>query len=96
MTLLIHRLRRPLAFLVTVAAGAFASSPYASSELTLAGYVIGSGGGSMSGGAFSLTGTIGQSVAGSATGGAVVNDAGFWPSADAGVRPDRVFSDGFE
>ncbi len=48
---------------------------------------IDGGGGSCSGGGYSLSGTVGQSDAGSMSGGAFALMGGFWSAADAAPRP---------
>lgn len=62
--------------------------------------VIGSGGGTSSGGAFDISGTIGQADAEPlqpSTGGTYAVTGGFWPGIDAAAPVgDSIFADGFE
>ena len=62
--------------------------------------VIGSGGGTSSGGAFEISGTIGQTDADPlqpSSGGAYAVTGGFWPGiAAAPPVADSIFADGFE
>jgi hypothetical protein len=63
-------------------------------------HVIGSGGGSSSGGVFAVKGTIGQADADPlqpSTGGVFAITGGFWPGAiPPGPVGDAVFANGFE
>lgn len=63
-------------------------------------HVIAGGGGSSSGGAFAISGTIGQPNADPlqpSTGGAFAISGGFWPGiAPAAPQPDPIFANGFE
>jgi len=56
----------------------FVVSVTASAQYQINESVIGSGGGSASGGSYSLTGTVGQPMVGEASGGSYLNQIGFW------------------
>jgi hypothetical protein len=66
--------------------------------LTLRRWSIDTGGGRASGGGLSLTGSIGQPEAGSASGGDVSLQSGFWFGAGSTPPPsgDAIFRNGFE
>jgi hypothetical protein len=55
-------------------------------SLDLAWFTVDGGGGHSSGGAFTLSGTIGQPDAGRLTGGSFALDGGFWASAAPNYR----------
>ena len=65
------------------------SAVSAFAQYTIASSVIGSGGGPMSNGTYSMNGTVGQAVVGPTSGSAYIVDQGFWHtlSAAADVRP---------
>lgn len=71
--------------------------PFAAlASVTLQGRVIANGGTTHAqGGSYRLAGTIGEPAAGTAAGGALQLDSGFWQPARV-VLPDLIFSDGFE
>ena len=57
--------------------------------------VIADGGATLAGGAFRLSGTVGQPVTSSTDGASYRLDAGFW-SASSAEQTDRIFADGFD
>jgi hypothetical protein len=63
-------------------------------------YVIAGGGGRSTGGAFAITGTLGQADADPlqpSTGGVFAITGGFWPGIVPSASPgDPIFADGFE
>ncbi|HRQ63504.1 MAG TPA: hypothetical protein PKZ76_01330 [Xanthomonadaceae bacterium] len=69
-------------------------------SFTLERQVLGAGGGTMLGGSFSVTGTVGQTDADHlqpASGGTFSLIGGFWAgNATAGPREEAVFANGFE
>lgn len=75
-------------------AGAATAQEGPTPEYSINWYTFDGGGGNSSGGAFSLTGTIGQHDASTeeATGGTFSLTGGFWNSG----RSDHLFSDGYE
>lgn len=69
-------------------------------ELGISWYSLDGGGGEISGGGFTLGGTIGQPDAGTMSGGGFLLTGGFWAglsSAESGGgSSEQIFSDGFE
>ncbi len=66
---------------------------------TITSSVIGSGGGPMAGGTFSMNGTVGQAIIGPTTGGVFTDDQGFWyttPGAIASVKISAPQASGYE
>ncbi len=62
-------------------------------------YTIDSGGGTSTGGVFSVSGTIGQPDADPlqpSTGGVFAVTGGFWPSGTTAILPEAIFANGFE
>ena len=78
---------------IAISAGALAAS--AGGDFVMTKSTIDGGGGTSSGGSFSLTGTIGQADASSviSTGGTFSLAGGFWAS---GEIVDLIFKNGFE
>jgi hypothetical protein len=90
------RARTVLAFLALLPA-ALALAQSSGGEVAIPRTVVAAGGGSSSGGAFELSGTIGQALAAPAsTGGGMALSAGFWTAGETPELPDAIFSDGFE
>ncbi len=85
--------------LVIVAAGTAAAQSAGNYDLSWS--TLDNGGGTSSGGVYSLSGTIGQAdAAGNGTassGGSFVLSPGFWPGVQTATGPaDTLFKDGFE
>ena len=70
--------RRVASLAIAVAVMVMLSLAPVYSAISIDGYVIGSGGSAMSGGTYSLNGTVGQAVVGSMTGGTYLLQSGFW------------------
>lgn len=66
-----------------------------SQTFTLPRWTIDGGGGASAGGAFTLTGTVGQPEGEGLAADGLVLDGGFWPGG-SGKTPGPLFSDGFE
>ncbi len=86
-----------------IAASSTAATPVAAATqgevFTLNHYTIDNGGGSSTGGVFSVSGTIGQADADPlqpSTGGMFAVTGGFWPSANAAAPSETIFANGFE
>jgi hypothetical protein len=67
---------------LAVAICAFSVAAQNSSSYNLEWNTIGGGGGPISGGAYTISGTVGQPDAGSLSGGNYAIEGGFWPGAD--------------
>ena len=65
-------------FVVTVLSALALLAAPAGAEYQISPSVIGSGGGSASGGSYSLIGTVGQPAIGVVSGGSYINEIGFW------------------
>lgn len=78
--------QRP-AVTITVLVLATAVSAVQAQSLSLEWWTIDGGGGTSSGGVYSLTGTVGQPDAGAMSGGAFSLLGGFWPAPSGDERP---------
>ena len=70
-------------FALTLIAGGLAAHGVAQAQFSIDWYTIDGGGGTSTGGSFTLTGTIGQPDAGAASGGTFACAGGFWGGAGA-------------
>ena len=71
-----HLLLIALVILAAAAVSSVRAAPTASYEITW--YTIDGGGGTLSGGAYTLDGTLGQPDAGTLNGGSYTLDGGYW------------------
>ena len=69
---------RQTVFVLLAAVLVFALSAPASAQYQISPSVIGSGGGSASGGSYTLLGTVGQPAIGVVSGASYINEIGFW------------------
>jgi hypothetical protein len=92
----LHRsLLRPLiAMIVCLAGSALAQSGGGSYRIDPA--TIAGGGGTVAGGAYSLSGTFGQTMAATLAGPSYVLHDGFWSQGSGSAPGDAIFANGFD